>query len=275
MDILWKRYVFCNHIFQCLTAWQLSRIALERSAEAQADYALRVGQYAPDQLVFVDESAVDRRTTYRGRAWAIRGRRATRKAFFCCGRWYVVFTTTPRGGWIADVFTRFSVLPALSLTEGILHCDIIEGAFDADTFYTFIDPLLDRMQPYPAPNSVVIMDNCRIHKSQTILDLIESRWVSNLYVRLFKLMIYYRGMRYEFLPPYSPDFNPIELVFSAMKYHLRRNGEYIRLAMTHLTTNEIYCTLLEALFQISLADVFGWFRYCGYVWNLVCTFPSV
>ncbi len=78
-------------------------------------------------------------------------------------------------------------------------------------------------------------------------------------------MIYYRGMRYEFLPPYSPDFNPIKLVFSAMKYHLRQNGEYIRLAMTHLTTNEIYCTLLEALFQISLADVFGWFRYCGYV----------
>jgi len=72
-------------------------------------------------------------------------------------------------------------------------------------------------------------------------------------------------MHYEFLPPYSPDFNPIELVFSAMKYHLRQNGEYICLAMMHLTTNEIYCTLLEALFQITLADVFSWYRYCGYV----------
>ena len=78
-------------------------------------------------------------------------------------------------------------------------------------------------------------------------------------------MIYYRGMRYEFLPPYSPDFNPIELAFSAMKYHLRRNGDYIRLTMTYLTTNEIYCTLLEALFQITLTDIFGWYRYCGYV----------
>jgi len=72
-------------------------------------------------------------------------------------------------------------------------------------------------------------------------------------------------MRYEFLPPYSPDFNPIELAFSPMKYHLRRNGAYIRLATTHLTTNEIFCTLLEALFQASLVDVFGWFQYCGYI----------
>jgi hypothetical protein len=46
---------------------------------------------------------------------------------------------TPRGGWTADVFIRFSVLPALSLTEGILHCDIIEGAFDSEMFYTFIN----------------------------------------------------------------------------------------------------------------------------------------
>jgi len=72
------------------------------------------------------------------------------------------------------MFTRFSVLPALSLTEGILHCDVVEGAFDAEMFYTSIDCLLDCMQPYPTPNSVVIMDNCHIHKSQAILDLITS-----------------------------------------------------------------------------------------------------
>ena len=80
----------------------------------------------------------------------------------------------------AVMFISFSVLPTLSLTEGILHCDIIEGAFDSETFYTFIDRLLDWMQPYPAPNSVIIMDNCRIHKAEAILELIESRWVSYL-----------------------------------------------------------------------------------------------
>lgn len=72
-------------------------------------------------------------------------------------------------------------------------------------------------------------------------------------------------MRYEFLPPYSPDYNPIELAFSAMKYHLRARGEYIRMAMTELSDLEIRCVLLEALYVISTEDVFGWFRHCGYV----------
>lgn len=72
-------------------------------------------------------------------------------------------------------------------------------------------------------------------------------------------------MRYEFLPPYSPDYNPIELLFSAMKYRLRRNGDYIRFAMTELGENDIHITLLEAVYSVSLQDVFGWYRHCGYV----------
>jgi transposase len=72
-------------------------------------------------------------------------------------------------------------------------------------------------------------------------------------------------MRYEFLPPYSPDYNPIELGFSYMKYYLRRNGAYIRMAMTELTDVEIHCTLLEALYSMTESDIFGWFRHCGYV----------
>jgi transposase len=72
-------------------------------------------------------------------------------------------------------------------------------------------------------------------------------------------------MRYEFLPPYSPDFNPIELAFSAMKYHLRRNGQYVRMAMTDMSDLEVHCALLEALYQSTINDVFRWFRHCGYV----------
>ena len=70
---------------------------------------------------------------------------------------------------------RYSVLPALSLEEGILHCDIVEGAFDTASFYKFIEHTLDHMQPFPAPNSVIVMDNCRIHKHSDILDLIKAR----------------------------------------------------------------------------------------------------
>jgi hypothetical protein len=72
---------------------------------------------------------------------------------------------------------RFSVLPALALEDGIIHCDILEGAFDSEQFFIFIDRLLDQMQPFPAPKSVIVMDNCRIHKHKDTLAHIESRYV--------------------------------------------------------------------------------------------------
>jgi len=177
----------------------------------------------------VDESSVDRRTSYRGYAWSLRGSQAQRKAFFVRGR-------------------RFSVLPAISLHNGILHCEIVEGSFCTETFAHFIEGLLENMQPYPAPNSVVVMDNCRIHKHPRIQAMIQAR-----------------GMRCEFLPPYSPDYNPIELAFSCMKYHLRRNGEYVRMVMTQMSDAEIYLCLLRALYTITSDDCRGWYRYCGYV----------
>ena len=72
--------------------------------------------------------------------------------------------------------SSFSVLPALSLHDGILHCDIVEGSFCTETFLKFVDGLLDYMQPYPAPNSVIVMDNCQIHKHPEIQQRILERW---------------------------------------------------------------------------------------------------
>ena len=63
-------------------------MAAERSAEKRLEYLDRISQYHASQLVFVDESAVDRRTTYRGRAWSISGTKAQRKAFFVRGKRY-------------------------------------------------------------------------------------------------------------------------------------------------------------------------------------------
>lgn len=68
----------------------------------------------------------------------------------------------------------YSLLPALSL-DGILHLSIVEGSFTTATFSEFIEGLLNRMSPFPAQNSVIIMDNCRIHKSELIREMIEER----------------------------------------------------------------------------------------------------
>lgn len=74
-------------------------------------------------------------------------------------------------------FLRFSVLPAISLEKGILHCEIVEGSFRSDTFAIFIQNLLDHAEPFPGPNSVIVMDNCRIHKSPFIQEMIRARYV--------------------------------------------------------------------------------------------------
>ncbi|KZT31602.1 hypothetical protein SISSUDRAFT_994894 [Sistotremastrum suecicum HHB10207 ss-3] len=72
-------------------------------------------------------------------------------------------------------------------------------------------------------------------------------------------------MKCEFLPPYSPDMNPIELAFSAMKYHLRRDGDRLRESMrSDANPTLVYHCLRKALWEISSKDAFGWFKYCGY-----------
>lgn len=74
--------------------------------------------------------------------------------------------------------SRYSLLPAIA-DSGILALDIVEGSFDQQKFGTFIDSLLDQMNPWPLPNSVIIMDNCRIHKDTDLLDRIIARYTDN------------------------------------------------------------------------------------------------
>jgi hypothetical protein len=75
-----------------------------------------------------------------------------------------------------------------------------------------------------------------------------------------------RGMRYEFLPPYSPDFNPIEPGFSAIKAHLRRHGAIFRAATESPDGKaEVLARLHEAIFSVTREDAEGWFRHCGYM----------
>ena len=74
-----------------------------------------------------------------------------------------------------------------------------------------------------------------------------------------------RGICCEFLPPYSPDYNPIELAFSWMKYYLHRHGDYTCMALTTMTYMEVYHCLLRALYSITLDDIYGWYNHCGYI----------
>lgn len=114
------------------------------------------------------------------------------------------------------------ILPILTL-NGIITYDIIEGPVTSERFIQFLrehvvrfhlydldQNLTRRLQlpltnPYPGPHSVLVLDNCHIHHSDKVHHLIKEEALCRLV----------------FLPPYSPDYNPIEQAFSAIKAYLR------------------------------------------------------
>jgi DDE superfamily endonuclease len=181
--------------------------------------------YRPEQLVFADESHFNRLTLRRPYAWSIRGERATRFDFQFRG-------------------AKYSILPALSL-DGILHLEVMENAVTGPDFRRFIQGLLPRMNKWPLPNSVLVVDNAAIHKVAGVRDLVEEH-----------------GTRLLYLPTYSPDFNPIELAFSTIKACLRANRDQVNSEMAQEGT--VYNALWQAVYSITVEDAKGWYKHCGY-----------
>lgn len=74
--------------------------------------------------------------------------------------------------------TSYSVLPALTM-RGVIHAKIVENAFNMQLFNEFIAELLSQMNSYDPvthpPNSVIILDNCRIHKDPSMIQMVLDR----------------------------------------------------------------------------------------------------
>jgi DDE superfamily endonuclease len=67
-------------------------------------------------------------------------------------------------------------LPALSL-DGILHLEVLDHSFTSEEFTNFVLGVLGQMQPWPLPNSVLVMDNASIHKDPHIREMVEEQYV--------------------------------------------------------------------------------------------------
>lgn len=130
---------------------------------------------------------------------------------------------------------RFSIIGAISMI-GIVAMMYVELAVNADIFISYIEQLL---LPKLKPGQYVIMDNARIHKSHTIVDLIESV-----------------GAKVVFLPPYSPDLSPIEKMWSKVKDVLKR--------LIPRTKADFHEALAIALDSVNEDDCWEWFDACGY-----------
>ncbi|KIO15672.1 hypothetical protein M407DRAFT_86870, partial [Tulasnella calospora MUT 4182] len=113
------------------------------------EYFVSIGKYQPGQLVFVDESAVDRCTPARRYGWARSGQQARMHGHFVHGARYVISTKCSRGNSADLHLFRHSLLPTLSL-DGILYTQIVEGSFTGESFLNFVLNLLEHMQPFLA-----------------------------------------------------------------------------------------------------------------------------
>lgn len=128
-----------------------------------------------------------------------------------------------------------TVIAALT-TQGVEAVMELDGAVNAAAFAVYLDQV---MGPILVPDDVVVLNNLRVHKAPGLAESVEKH-----------------GARLLFLPPYSPDFTPVELAFSKLKTFLRTAQARTR---EHLTA-----AVRAALDWIDDADAQNWFHHCGY-----------
>ncbi len=141
-----------------------------------------------------------------------------------------LYDSAPHGRWETT-----TMIAALRL-DGATAPMVIEGATDAAVFRAYVKHVL---VPTLREGDIVVLDNLSSHKAVEVREMIEAT-----------------GAALWFLPPYSPDMNPIEKMWSKAKEMLR--------AIKARCTEELYGAVGVALEQVTPQDAVGWFESCGY-----------
>ena len=127
------------------------------------------------------------------------------------------------------------MIAALRL-EGLGAPAVFDGPIDTPTFRAYIEQVL---VPTLRPGDVVVLDNLAVHKQPEVRTAIEAV-----------------GAQLRFLPPYSPDFNPIELAFAKLKALLR--------AARPRTFDQVCALIAAALDLYTPTECVNYVRHCGY-----------
>ncbi|MGH3147086.1 MAG: IS630 family transposase [Rubrobacter sp.] len=199
-----------------MAAQKKSRLASERDEEARGLWRWLASRFDARRLVFVDESGFNTSMT-RLRARAPKGERAYGKVPRKRGR-------------------NQTLIASMTLRGAMGESVSIEGATDAELFEAYVEGFL---APSLCAGQVVVLDGLGAHRTQKVRDLIETM-----------------GAELVFLPPYSPDLNPIEEAFSKIKHLVRKAGARTRDALDEAVG--------EALRAVTPQDAAGWFAHCGY-----------
>jgi transposase len=139
-----------------------------------------------------------------------------------------IHEATPGGHW-----KILTILGALSL-RGMIASMTIEAATDTEVFLAYVEHVLC---PALKPGDVVVMDNLSSHKVNGVRELIQQTGADLLY-----------------LPPYSPDLNPIEKAWAKLKQLLRKAKARTREALDQ--------AIAEALILITADNAQAWFHHC-------------
>ncbi|NKB23791.1 MAG: IS630 family transposase [Kiritimatiellae bacterium] len=139
-----------------------------------------------------------------------------------------LFAKTPHGHWCTTTLTSSVRLDGTTAAmEG-------EGATETAVFGEYIRRVL---LPTLSPEDIVIMDNLRVHHNPKVIELIESC-----------------GAHVRFLPPYSPDSNPIEKMWGKIKNRLG--------SLAARSQQELSEAITQAFEEVSPDEVIGWFSSC-------------
>ena len=207
-----------------LTRKKVRLIAVQRSIEKRAQFMARALSFSRDKLVFLDETGSDGRNYVRKFGYSLRGMRAEVPHLLARGQ-------------------RISAIAAIDC-DGLVEVDYAIGTVNADIFFDFVrGSLLPNLQPFDGTSkrSVVIMDNCSIHHVDSITALFEEAGVVLL-----------------FLPPYSPDYNPIEETFSYIKAYLKEHDDIFQV------TDDPIPILSAAFNSITAEKCNSWISHSGY-----------
>ena len=172
------------------TYQKIKHLPLQRSDNARQAFMAEVSVYDPSMFIWLDETGCDRRNAVRQYGYGLRG-------------------MTPRSFTFKSWGKRYTAIAAMSLDGGLEDVYLTEGNVNGDEFLNYVRrSLLPLLMPFNGanPKSVVIMDNASIHHVEEIESTI--RGVGALVL---------------FLPPYSPDLNPVEEVFAEVKHSIQLN----------------------------------------------------
>lgn len=161
------------------------QIARERNAELRDYYLHTISSFRSYHLVYVDESGCDKRAGFRRTGWSPLGVTPVQISQFHRGQ-------------------RYQILPAYA-QDGVVFSRVFQGSTDAVVFEDFIRQLLHHCGRWPEPKSVLVMDNASFHRTEGVRQICLAA-----------------GVKLVYLPPYSPDLNPIEELFAELKAFIKR-----------------------------------------------------